>query len=214
MRNRNIHTHIIIKKSLPHRQALQILRICSTFEDYHSHLRKLVEKFVDKGYQKYVVIEQIQKVDQLDREQLLHLQKHNDKQSISFSVTYSRALPNLKGILTKHYHILKANQRCRQTFSTFPIIAFRKCTSQNQIIGTNIIHNNEKLIKTKNNHFTGKCVSCNSKLCFCCQQLISATTFKSSQTNITFKIYHKVNCKIQLRYLLTRMLYLQNSLRS
>ena len=33
----------------------------------------------------------------------------------------------------------------------------------------------------------------NTLLCF--QQLISTTSFKSNQTNKTFKIYHKVNCK-------------------
>ena len=31
--------------------------------------------------------------------------------------------------------------------------------------------------------------------CLCCQQLISTTTFKSNQTNKTFKIYHRANCK-------------------
>ena len=74
-------------------------------------------------------------------------------------------------------------------------MAFRKDTSQKQIIGTNTIHNNEKLIKTKINHHTGKCVPCNSTRCLCCQQLISTTTFKSNQTNKTFKIYHRVNRK-------------------
>ena len=34
-----------------------------------------------------------------------------------------------------------------------------------------------------------------STRCLCCQQLISATTFKSNQTNKTFEIYHRVNCK-------------------
>ena len=56
------------------------------------------------------------------------------------------------------------------------------------------MHNNEKFIKTKNNHHTGKCVPCNSTRCLCCQQL-SKATFKSNQTNKTFKIYHRVNCK-------------------
>ena len=76
-----------------------------------------------------------------------------------------------------------------------PIIASRKGTSLKQIIGTNSIHNNEKLIKTKINHDTGKCVPCNWTCCLCCQQLISTTTFKINQTNKTFKIYHRVNCK-------------------
>ena len=41
-------------------------------------------------------MQQIQKVDQLDRKQLLYQQKRHDKQYIPLSVTYSRALPNLK----------------------------------------------------------------------------------------------------------------------
>ena len=34
-----------------------------------------------------------------------------------------------------------------------------------------------------------------SKRCLWCQQPLSTTTAKSSQTNKTFKIYHQVNCK-------------------
>ena len=90
---------------------------------------------------------------------------------------------------------ITGKSKLKKTFSTLPIIAFRKGTSLKQIIGTNTIHNNEKLIKTKINHHTGNCVPCNSTRCLCCQQLISTTTFKSNQTNKTFKIYHRVNCK-------------------
>ena len=57
------------------------------------------------------------------------------------------------------------------------------------------IHNNENLIKTKNNHHSRKCVPCNATRCLCCRQLISTITFKSNQTNKTFKICHRVNCK-------------------
>ena len=43
------------------------------------HSRKLIEEIVDKGYKKDVAIEQIQKVDQLDRKQWFHQQKCNHK---------------------------------------------------------------------------------------------------------------------------------------
>ena len=163
-----------LKKSIPYNQALRVRRICSTFQEYHSHSRKLIEQFVNKGYKKYFVTQQIQKVDQLNRKQLLHQQKRYDKQCIPLSVTYSRVLPNLKDI-TKHWRILQANQSCKETF--------KKDTSLKQIFGTNTIHNNEELIKTKNNHHTGKCIPCNSTRFLCCQQLTSTTTFKSNQTN-------------------------------
>ena len=41
-----------LKKSIPYSQALRIWQICSTFQDYHSHFRKLIEQFVNKGYKK------------------------------------------------------------------------------------------------------------------------------------------------------------------
>ena len=124
-----------------------------------------------------------------------HQQNRHEKQCIPLSVTYSGALLHLKDILTNHWHILQANQSCKKTFSMLPIIASRKGTSLKQIIGANTIHNNEKLIKVKNNHHTGKCVPCDSTRCLCCQQLISTTTFKKNHTNKTFKIYHRVDCK-------------------
>ena len=190
------HQHSLAKiKSISCSQALEIRRISSTFQDYHNHSRKLSEQFINKGYKKDAVIQQIQNVDQLDRKQLPHQQKRHDKQCMQLSVTYSQALPNLKDIVTKHWHILQANQSCKKIFSPLPIIALRKGSSLKQNIGTNAIHNSEKLIKTKINHHTGKCVPCNSKRCICFQQLISTTTFKSNQTNETFKIYHRVNCK-------------------
>ena len=105
-------------------------------------------------------------------------------------------ISNISSIVTKfkrcYNKTLVHITGCKETFSTLPIIAFRKGTSLKQIIG---IHNNNKLIKTKINHHTGKCVPCNSTRCLCCQQLISTTTFKSNQTNKMFKLYHRVNCK-------------------
>ena len=80
-------------------------------------------------------------------------------------------LPNLKDIIIKHWHILQTDQSCKETFSVLPIIAFRKGTSLKQIIDTNTIHNNEKLIKTKNNHHTVKCVPCNQHIAFAVSNL-------------------------------------------
>ena len=45
------HLHSL-KKSIPYSQALRIRRICSTFQDYHSHSRKHIEQFVNKRYKK------------------------------------------------------------------------------------------------------------------------------------------------------------------
>ena len=51
----------------------------ATFQDYQSDSRKFIDQFVDKGYNKDVVIQQNQKLYQLDRKQLLHQQTPLDK---------------------------------------------------------------------------------------------------------------------------------------
>ena len=94
------HSHSLNKR-IPYSQALRLRRICSTFQEYHSHSRKLIAQFVNKGYKKDVVTQQIQKVAQLDRKQLLYQEKRH-KQRIPLSVTYSPSIPNLKEIITKH----------------------------------------------------------------------------------------------------------------
>ena len=61
---------------------------------------------------------------------------------------------------------MPANQSRKKTLRTLPIIAFRKSINVKQIIGTNTVHNNDKLMKTKNNHHKRKCIPCNLKRCF------------------------------------------------
>ena len=137
----------------------------------------------------------IQEIGQLYRKQVLHQQKRNDEQCIPFSVTYGHELVNLKDILKKHWHILQANQICRKTFSILRSKVFRKDTGMKQIIGTNAIHNSEKIIKTKDNHHTEKCIPCNSKHCPFWQQVVSITILKHNQTSKTLDFPYKVNCK-------------------
>ena len=117
---------MLIKKSISYSQALWIQRICSIFETYYSHSKKRIEKFVDKGYQWDVAIQQTQKVDKLDKKQLFYQQMCNHKQCIPLSVAYSCVLPNPIDILTKHWYIVQGNQSCNKTVSTFPTIALRK----------------------------------------------------------------------------------------
>ena len=51
-----------LNKSIPYCQTLRIRRICSTFQDYHSHPRKLNEQFVDKGYKKMLSYSKFRKL--------------------------------------------------------------------------------------------------------------------------------------------------------
>ena len=84
-----------------------------------------------------------------------------------------------------------------------PIIAFHKNKNLKQIIGSNTIEHNKKLIRS-NNKVNGKSSPCLSNTrTLSCKQVVSTASFKSNQTICVFKIFHNINCKsIFLIYLL------------
>ena len=58
-------------------------------------------------------------------------------------------------------------------------MAFRKNASLRQIISTNTISYNQKLLKVKQNVTKGECIPCNMSRCLSCQQITVTTTFES-----------------------------------
>ena len=78
------------------------------------------------GYSSNLIDKQFQKVDKLEREDLL---KHNQpKQSdrVPLVSTYTDALPNIHTILRKHLDTLYNSEEMKQVFSQPPIVAFRR----------------------------------------------------------------------------------------
>ena len=55
----------------------------------------------------------------------------------------------MREIINKHWHILNINNAFGNVFKSTPGIAFRKNKSLKQIIGTNTIKDNQKLLKVK-----------------------------------------------------------------
>ena len=98
--------------------------------------------------------------------------------------TYSQAL-----------HILNINNTFGNVFKATPVIVFCKNTSLRQIIGTNTIRDNQKVLKVKQNVTKGECIPHNTSRCLSCQQIVTTTIFASTQTKEKFTIYHKVSCK-------------------
>ena len=90
---------------------------------------------------------------------------------------------------------MQVNPELKERFQSSPIIAFRKNKNLKQIIGSNTIEHNKKLIRS-NNKVNGKSSPCLSNTrTLCCKQVVSTTSFKSNQTNRVFKIFHNINCK-------------------
>ena len=91
------------------------------------------------------------------------------KQSIPISITYNRTLPKIKSIVDKHWHVLQVNPELKERFQSSPIIVFRKNKNLKQIIGSNTIEHDKKLIRS-NNKVNGKSSPCLSNTrTLCCK---------------------------------------------
>ena len=194
-----------LKKSIAYSQVLRIKRICSTQNAFEKHSSNLLQQLKKKGYHHDTLKEQIEKARVQERTLLLNKNPEEVKQSIPISITYNRTLPKFKSIVDKNWHLLQVNLELKERFQSSPIIAFRKNKNLKQIIGSNTIEHNKKLIRS-NDKVNGKSSPCLSNTrTLCCKQVVSTTSFKSNQTNCVFKIFHNINCKSTfLIYLLER----------
>ena len=107
-----------LKKSIPYSQALRIKCICSTFKKYRKHSQDLIKRFVEKGYNESTVGKQIERVDHLERSLLLKNCKPKCKDSIPFLITYNSVLPNIKEIISKHWHILNLDSSFKEILNS------------------------------------------------------------------------------------------------
>ena len=60
-----------MKNSIPYSLILRIKRICSIVKDFGNHTQELKERFVKQGYDLKLINEYIQKLNQLNRSELL-----------------------------------------------------------------------------------------------------------------------------------------------
>ena len=102
---------------------------------------------MEKGYKENIICNQIEKVDNLERTTLLNKTNAAWKNVIPFSVRYSLILPNIRKIINKNWHILNINNTFGKVFKATPVNVFHKNTSLRQIIGTDTISHNPKLLK-------------------------------------------------------------------
>ena len=94
------------KKNLPYGLGLRLKRICSKEEDYIKHRMELKSLLRKRGYSGKNIKRQLQRVDRLDREDLLQAKTKKKKgERVPLVVTYSKQLPDISNILRKHHSV-------------------------------------------------------------------------------------------------------------
>ena len=64
-----------LKRSIPYSQALRIKTICSILTEYKKHCAILKQNFIERGYEGNILKDEIDKVDNIDRKDLLSKKK-------------------------------------------------------------------------------------------------------------------------------------------
>ena len=91
----------------------------------------------------------------MDREELLHKEvkrQHNDR--VPLVITYSKSLPDIRGILRKHQDTLYMSERMQEVFAKPPLLAFRR---DKNICDTLVHGKTNRALKTAEKHCACEC---------------------------------------------------------
>ena len=185
-----------LKKSIPYGQALRLKRICTENEEFKKASIQLTEKLRKRGYNEKEIIDQINRVEERNRGELLQYKIKKPMTRIPCVLTYNPQLPNIKEAIINNWNILHINPQLKEIFTQQPIMAFRRNKNLGDMLGQKTIKNGKVIRKSNINNRKGWCSPCNSRnFNLCCQQVRSTNKFKSNKTNEEFQIYHRVSCK-------------------
>ena len=181
------------KNSIPYSQALRAKRICTNDIDYKVACNNLQKTFIKRGYSHDLVNSQIKKASDKSREEVLQESAKRTQNRIPLVTTYNRTLPNLMGIIHKHWHVLQSDARMEKLFTDYPLLAFKRNKNLNDMIGSNKINNNQVARRTGKT-VNGKCSPCNTKGALCCK-LVRDSNNVTGINNKNYLIRDSSNCK-------------------
>jgi hypothetical protein len=90
-----------VKRVIPYGLGVRVKRICSSDKDYKARRNEIKTHLQNRGYRSSLIEEQLQKVDELNREDLLQYKDRKENDRVPLIFTYSKALPNIHAILRK-----------------------------------------------------------------------------------------------------------------
>ena len=185
------------KKGIPYAQALRLRRICSKETFFESRARDLCSFLEERGYEKNVIQQQVDRARQTPRDEALRDKPRKENTRIPFTVTYHPGLPNIGGMLRNLHPVLHSSQRCRDAIKEVPMVAFRrpKCLSDFLV--------RAKFRSAAKEEVTGT-LKCGSNRCQICTFLCVGRTFRSKTNGKEFRINYNLNCNSKnVVYLIT-----------
>lgn len=115
------------KKAVPFGLGLRMKRICTREEDFRKHRNDLKARLIDRKYPVSLIEQALQKVDKLNRDQLLNGRRvEKNTKAVPMAITFSQYLPNIKAILKNKRHLLQRSNRLSNVFPSDPMVAYKR----------------------------------------------------------------------------------------
>ena len=115
------------KRTIPFSLALRLRRICSTDVFFSKRCQELINFLQSRGYSCRFLKKEINRVRNIPRQETLKPRPQNDDSvRTPFVITCTPALPNVSTVIRKNVNILQSSTRCKQTFPSPPIVAYKR----------------------------------------------------------------------------------------
>lgn len=115
-----------VKNEISYGLWVRAKRIRSNENDYQIRRNEIKNHLRKRGYSNDIVENQLYKVDNLERENLLQYSTRKQNNRVPLVITYSKALPNIHDILGKNMIILSQSDKMKKVFNQPPIVSFRR----------------------------------------------------------------------------------------
>ncbi len=172
-------------KSLPHCQFSRLKRLITNQETLRRRLNEYIEYFANAGYSRSKLKKEAKRIMMPPETKITENTTTSD---IKFITTYNMTLPQVKGIIKKHWSILQTNGKCRSALKGTPQVVFRR----NKNLSDYLVRAKYRAGDTKHTLNAKEVHKCGR--CSWCQNLREGSEFRSNTTNKAYKIFHEMNC--------------------
>ena len=123
-----------VKKGFIKGEALRLLRTNSSKTAFEEKIKLFQSHLIDRGYPEGLVQRTLSEVNFENRKQALLPKPKVNKRILPFVTQYHPAVPNVKQILMKHWHLIEEQLLLKEIFKEPPLISYKKGRSLKDIL--------------------------------------------------------------------------------
>ena len=115
-----------LKQSIPYSQALRLRRICSSTDTLKKRIVEYADFFVACGYQRTLVLREMQKVLTMTQEECLQTREREPNNRIPLVTTFNPHTTFIAEIARRNWNFLQSKERLAHIFNKPPLVAYRR----------------------------------------------------------------------------------------